>query len=440
MSKIWLVTRAEYLRSVRTKGFIIGVLLTPVLVIGFMVAGELMDKAADTDDRRFAVVDGTGQLYAYLAEEAAKRNAHGIFDRDDPEWQVRPRFVPEAWEGDPERAMLELSDRVRSGELTGFLVLGADLVAAEGEGDRTFDWHTNMPTYDDLPDWARARLASEIRRLRFEAAGLEREEVERLSFRTSLRTKGLAEVEKTTGEVQEAKETGDKTGIAAAVGLAMLMLMLVMTSTPMLLNNVVEEKVQKIVEVLVSAVTPFELMMGKLFAAVGVSMTLSIFYVSAALVILNNVDELPPEILDALTPGLFCWFVLFQLMALLIFGSIFAGLGAACSELQDAQNLMGWVMMLLFVPFLVIEPLIEDPGGTVSTVASLIPPFTPMLMLIRVAVPPGVPWWQLAASMVLTAGFIWVCIAAAAKIFRVGVLAQGQTASLRMLMRWVLSK
>ena len=84
--------------------------------------------------------------------------------------------------------------------------------------------------------------------------------------------------------------------------------------------------------------------------------------------------------------------------------------------------------------------MIENPSGTLATVFSLIPPFTPLLMLVRVAVPPGVDWWQLALALVLTTGFTAITVMASGKIFRIGILSQGQTPSYKKLVGWLLSK
>ena len=134
------------------------------------------------------------------------------------------------------------------------------------------------------------------------------------------------------------------------------------------------------------------------------------------------------------------WFVLFQLLALLIYGSIFSGLGAACSELRDAQTMMMPAMLIAMIPMFVLTVVLREPNSTFSTVISLFPPATPFLMLMRVAIPPGPPVWELVASLVLTIGFTLLCVWGASKIFRIGILSQGQTPSFRKLFVWVFSR
>jgi len=116
--------------------------------------------------------------------------------------------------------------------------------------------------------------------------------------------------------------------------------------------------------------------------------------------------------------------------------SFAAALGAACSSPQDAQNLAVVLVMPIMIPYFVLMPVMQSPNGAMSTVLSLIPPFTPPLMLLRQALPAGVAWWQpwvgLAGVIVWTVAGTW----AAARIFRIGILMQGQAPKLGELMKW----
>ncbi len=444
MSKILTVTRAEYVKATRSKAFVIGVLLTPLLFSGSIVAMAISKKTVDVEERRFAVVDRTGALYAAVEDAAEERNATALRD-ESGEKQVLPAWVPSAYAPDDAAAsdddvLLELSERVESKDLAGFLVIGADIVSTGTGGDREFSWHTKTPTYKDLPRWLERVVNGRVRAERFAAAELDEQLVETLSREADLRTVGLTERDEETGEVIAAEEESDFANLLVPAALALMMFMLVIMSVPALMNNVLEEKMQKIAEVLVSSVTPFELLMGKLFSAVCVSLTLGVLYVGGALLFVHNVDDIPPQVLDAIGPGILAWFAFFLLLALLIFGSMFSALGSACSELQDAQTMMMPAMILMMLPMFFLGPVIENPGGSLATTLSLVPPFTPLVMFLRMAIPPGVEWWQLGLAVVLTTGFTVLCVMASAKIFRIGILSAGQTPNYRKLVGWVLSK
>ena len=166
-----------------------------------------------------------------------------------------------------------------------------------------------------------------------------------------------------------------------------------------------------------------------------VSLTLSVLYVGSLTWVLWRFDQLGN------VPGhLYAWFFLFQILALLMYGSVFLAVGAACNEIRDAQSLMMPVMMVVMIPYLMFMPVLQSPASPFSRAISLFPPATPMLMFLRLAIPPGPAWWEVALGLILTTAFMLGCVWAGAKIFRIGILSQGQAPSIPKLMKWVLSK
>jgi ABC-2 type transport system permease protein len=166
-----------------------------------------------------------------------------------------------------------------------------------------------------------------------------------------------------------------------------------------------------------------------------VSLTLSLLYLGSILGMLARGGLLHHVPLD-----LVGWFFLFQVMALFIFGSMFLAIGAACNEIRDAQNLMFPAMVLVVAPMMVWLPIVQSPHSPFAVTMSLIPPFTPTLMMLRLATPAGVAWWELILAIGLTSLFMLFCVWAAGRIFRVGILAQGQAPSLFRLLTWITSK
>jgi ABC-2 type transport system permease protein len=435
MNKILVVTTAEYLRAVRSKAFLIGVIVMPLLMGGGLIAMAVAESSKDVRERHFSVVDGTGELLPVIEGRLAERNAAlGEGDEQtEARWVLEP---PPALEGD-ERLDVALSERVEAGELLGFLMVGRDLMAPEG-GDRTLAWHTDSPTSDDLPDWLEWNLNDTLRHERLSREGIDAELATRLSRRENISTLGPVTLD-ASGEVEQDSEFDQIARVGVPIALVMLMFMLVMMSTPALMNNVLEEKMQKIAEVLVSSVTPFELLMGKLLSAVGMSLTLAVLYLGGALVFLNSTDSIPHQILDAVTPGVLAWFLVFLLLCLIIDGAIFSALGAACTEMQDAQTLMMPAMIVLVAPMMFLGPLIQSPDGTLARVLTFIPPLTPVVLFLRINVPPGAELWEVLLALGLCLVFTWYCVKAAGKIFRIGVLSQGQAPSYRKLVSWIFS-
>lgn len=440
MKKIWRVALTEYLNAVRSKAFIIGVLALPVIIAisaGLQYYGQ---KKKDLTDRRVAVVDRTGVLFPALAAKAKERNEKFIFDHSPGGngAQLSPRFLPEAVESkqaDDKGTDVSLSDRVRRQELTGFLVIGKDAISPDGGADAEISWFTQSHTFNELPDWLERTLNEEIRRLRFERASVDQQLIRKLSQNAAVKRLGLAKVDASTGKVEKAKEENRLATFGVPAGCMFLLYMMVMSAAPSLLNTVLEEKMAKISEVLLSSVTPFQLMLGKLFGTVLVSLTLSMLYLGSAGFMLWKAN-----LLHLVAPQIFLWFLLFQLLALLIFGSLFSAVGAACSEIRDAQNFMFPVMMMVMLPFFVWMPIMQSPNSTFARAFSLFPPATPMLMMLRIAIPPGPPWWEIALGILLTTLFMLACVWAGGKIFRIGLLSQGQAPTFAKLVKWIVSK
>lgn len=443
MSKILSVLINEYLRAVRTKAFIIGVLVTPLLMGGGAIAIAVAENSKDLTDRHFAVVDRSEILTETITAAIESRNARDIFD-DEGE-QEDPKWILETWDPDEhvgERSDQVLSKRVDDGELIGFLTIGADIPELAGDdaelarGDRELAWFTDTPTYNDLPNTLSYLVNTAVRRHRISGANMDADLVDKLSKREEITTMGLVEVDE-SGNVTDAKETDKIAEVAVPVGLAVMLFMLVMMSTPALMNNVLEEKMQRIAEVLVSAVTPFQLLMGKLLAAALVSLTLGVIYVGGLLIFVHNASIVPPAVVEALDLGTLLLFGVFLILTLLIHGSIFAGLGAACSEIQDTQTLLMPAMLIMILPMMFLGPVIQSPDGTLAKVLSFFPPATPMIMFMRVGIPPGVDWWELPVALVLCLAFAILSVWAASRIFRVGILMQGKAPSWRQMWTWI---
>jgi len=228
----------------------------------------------------------------------------------------------------------------------------------------------------------------------------------------------------------------------------------VFSISQMLLNSLIEERSNRILEVLLSSVTPLELMTGKLVgvAAVGAVMTLGwigslvlmTFWTlhtagAAALAADSIANRLPLELATLLLDSwLLPAFVLYFLLGYLFYAAVILALGSTCNNLKEAQNFTGVIALLMMVPLVSIAFIPKDPNGPVATVLSWIPPYTPFVMMNRVAANP--PLREVIGTLVLLllsdVAVLWGC----ARIFRMAVLRTGQPASLVQLARWVLGR
>ena len=441
MNKILSVAKAEYLIAVRSKAFIIGIILMPVLMGGGLLVQIFFGNQVDKADRKVAIVDRSGFLYPILYDANAKRETEVVFEEDENgvKRQVRPHFRLELFEEskDTSKTGITLSKRVRKGDLFAFLIIDAAILDPDqvsDESDHTLAYHTKTPTFRELPNWLRNTIHQAVLTRRFENANLDRDLVRNLSKRVNLTSLGLVKVSE-DGKVEKAKRDNELVTFGIPFACMMLIFLLIMMTTPSLLNQILEEKMQKISEVLVSSVTPFQLLMGKLIGIVLTALTLSVLYLSGV-----YAATLQFGVSDLIKPSTYALFFLFLIMALFIYGSIFSAIGAACSEIKDSQSLMTPAMFVVMIPFFCFGPIIQSPTSLFSTLVSLFPPATPTIMMMRVAMPPGPPLWEILLSIVLTAAFTIFSVAAAGKIFRIGILSQGQAPSFGKMIKWVMSK
>lgn len=442
MNKVLIVARNEYLIAVTSKAFLVGVALMPIFMGGAIVVQYLTRDQVDISPRRLVIVDQTGRLFDSIAKAAEVRNENAIYSSDSSKneggserKQLQPKFQIEQYlpgKNSTDRPDVVLTERVKNGELFAFAIIEPNIFDAKAGA--SVRYHSQSPSYHKLANWLRMVVNQEIKRVRIAELGLSPESVAALSNETQVRQFGLVETT-AEGEIIDAKEEDRLLTFAVPFAGMMLMFMMIMTIAPTMLNNVLEEKMQKISEFLISSISSFQLMLGKLVGAVGIGLTLSTIYLGAAYGLAYYFG-----INDKIPISLYAWFVFFLFVALLIFGSIFSAIGAACSEIKDAQSLMTPIMMMAIIPMMCMGPIMNSPSSFFAKAISLFPPATPMLMFARIAIPPGPATWEIVLGTVLVILFAVGCVWAAGKVFRIGILSQGQAPSMAKLVQWVLTK
>lgn len=432
MSKVLIIAIAEFEQAVRSRAFLIGLLALPLLM-GVAFGIQALTARRDTSERAFAIVDRSGVLAPSIVEAA---RAHNVEETSTTGRRTGPHFIAEIVEaaGRPEEAVrLELSDRVRRKELFAFVEIPADVLAARDEPPH-LQYFTEYPTYQPLPDWLRREVSRAVADRRLSALGADPAETRRLLEPIPVDRKGLV-TRTADGQVSTAERV-DAVRAFAMPAIAMFLLFgLVMGSAPQLLNSVIEEKTSRISEVLLGSVTAFELMLGKLFGSVGVTMVLAVIYVGGGLLLAAQADYF-----GLIRWSLLPWFAVFLVMAVVLYGSMFIAIGAACSEVKDAQGMMMPALILAMFPIFLWLQVAQNPDSTMSVGFSLFPFATPYLMLLRIAIPPGPPAWQVVVGLVGTIATTLAMVWAAGRILRVGLLMQGKTANYREMARWITAR
>jgi ABC-2 type transport system permease protein len=436
MRRALCIARREYLASVKTKGFIVGLFLAPLLMSGGLIAVVALRGQVDVTDKRIVVLDRSGLLAAVLRQAAEQRNATEV--RDAPSGKkLRPAYqieaIPASEAGTP-RQRLELSEQVRRGALHAFVEIGpAVLHPGTNQELARVHYYAKGAALDEVRRWLERPLNDELRRLRLVELAVDTSRTEELFRWTAVEGMGLVSVDPETGQPVAARKSSEIEAIAAPMAGIVLMWMILMMGASPLLGAVMEEKNQRIAEVLLGCATPFELMLGKLLGSLGVALTGSAFYLGGGmltLVQMGAVGFFPFHLLP--------WFLVYVVLAILMLGGNSVALGAACSDTRDAQSFALPSMLPLLIPMFLIGPVMKEPHSGFATVASFVPPFTPILMLLRQSLPAGVPAWQPWVGLLGMLTFAGLTVFAAARVFRVGLLMQGKAPRFRELVRWAI--
>jgi ABC-type Na+ efflux pump permease subunit len=445
MRKIFVIAKREYQAAVRTKAFIVTLVLMPVLMLGSVAVQALFKKLEDTKEKHYAVIDRTpGQVLTPILKAAAQR--HNEVEVMEDGRQVGSKFVLEFQppNGETPEAIadqrFQISQRIEKGELEGLLEIGPDVIklrpTEQGE-DKAPDnasvrFQAKNPAQRGIHYWAERAINAGVLQQRFKDHGIDIQEVARLQQPVPLKAKSLSRRNPQTGVIEDAADAQQFINMFLPAVLIALMFMVIMIGATPAMQGIVEEKSQRIAEVLLGSATPFELMAGKLLGVIGVSLTMAVVYLGGGYAVAANAG-----LSGVLSPWLIVWFVVNLILALLIFGSIFIAVGAAATDVKETQTLLMPIMLIACLPFFALSAIMQDPNGSIATAFSFIPFATPMLLVARESVPPGVPVWQMVAGIALVLATTWFCVWAAGRIFRVGILMTGKGASFRQMMRWV---
>jgi ABC-2 type transport system permease protein len=443
VNKLWTIAGREYKAAVRTKAFAISLVLVPVLWAASIGIQILVHKSEDRTTKKFAVVDRTPDHGVLAALQGALpfHNDVLIYDRETHE-QTEPKFelVPIEPSAPDEDSILEqrydLSRRCQKGQFEGFLEIGPDVyrLGADPNDDprRQLRFQSAKPGAGGFSRWAKEAASAGIERHRFAENNVSEQLVRKLQQPVHLKSKGLTVRDPLTGKLADATEESRVGSFALPAVLMVLMYFMILVGATPAMHGVIEEKQQRISEVLLGSVSPFKLMLGKLLGVVGVALTVGGVYAAVGYALANRYG-----LTELLTPALLAWFFLFLVLAVLIYASLFIAVGAAASDIKETQSLLMPVMLMAAMPMLLLGVVIQNPNGPIAVAGSFFPFTAPMFMTARVAMPPGIAWWQPVLGVGLVLVTVVACVWAAGRIFRVGLLMQGKGIKFADLARWV---
>jgi len=421
MKKIFAVIKREYLQIVKTKGFIISTVLAPVIMIAFIAVPVLLSVKSTGEKKTIAVVDMTGQVFQEFDRTLAEYKM-----KDESRRYTVQEFRPTA---DISGLRSLLSQRVLANEFSAYIFI-PDSILSGGEAEFVSQ---HVSDFDEIK-----RLGESLNRvvvgLRLTKEGLDPKRVSDYMKHVGLKTIKVTP----QGEKEDVGGT-----FAMAYVLVLLIYMTLIFYGSIILRGVIEEKSNRVVEVVLSSLKPFELMMGKILGIGAVGLTQYAVWALIGFVMsqygMSMVTSLVPAasgIKFAIPPYIFFYFVVFFILGYFLYGTLYAAVASTVNNEKEAQQMLMPITMFLVLPILLMTMVIKNPSGSTSVILSLIPFFAPIIMFMRICVlmPPA---WQVALSIGLLGLTVVAMVWLAAKIYRIGILMYGKKPSLPEIVKWI---
>jgi ABC-2 type transport system permease protein len=410
------IIKREYLTRVRSKGFIIGTILSPLFMSSFILIPFLLGGSAGPDKYQIVALDQSGDalLFERLTTALAPTKP------GQPRYELSREEVNSQEEFEARR--LAISKRVADKQLDGYLILPPDALRQE-------EIKFYAKSAGGLSNRVRLENAikNAIQERRIALEGLDAER-----FRHLTRSVALTIVNE-RGESERGR-------VMLAFILVVFIYITVLIYGVTVMRGVMEEKQSRIIEVLLASVRPFDLMLGKVVGIGLVGLTQYVVWVVSGLALsalsAGAAGAVAGFDLPKISVSLMIFFMVYYLLGYFLYAALYAMIGAMVSNEDDGQQAQWPVSMTFAMSFVLSTLAMENPNGVAVTILSLIPFFGPSLMFLRIAIG-SAPAWQIAASIILLIGTIVVVTWIAAKIYRVGVLMYGKRPTLPELARWL---
>ncbi len=434
MNQILLVAKREFLSQVKNKTFIIMTILSPIILVGIIGIIAWM-MSANSDQKSIAVIDESKEFITALVSS---------------ENEIYNFYGPEDIKG--------IKDTLaESKTLNGLLIIPKFDKNDFSKVETGIELSTRGNIGVGFKEKLENKLSKRIEELKMEQAGISHDALKSIDSNVKIKTFDLK---------GGSEEKGEYVKFGLAMFLAYVIFMFIMIYGVKVMRSVVEEKNNRVVEIIISSVKPFNLMMGKIMGTTMVALTQFIIWIAMGLTLVlggsaffaskmpTQIDtpqaqammEQNPEwmtdansIFDTLLslnyPFIIVLFVLYFFLGYLFYSSIFAAIGSAVDNDTDTQQFTFYPIFPMMIAMYGSMTTLENPDGPVSFWLSIIPLTSPISMVTRL--PFGVEWWEIALSLVLLIGSMLLMVFFASKIYRVGILMYGKKPSFKEMWKWM---
>ena len=414
MKKTLIIAKWEYIEKIRTKAFIISMFITPAIILLFTLAPTLFNKSEEESTRAYGVIDTSGTYFKQL-----KNNLEEVKLKDN-----QPKFIIINLINKNESLtdLKKSNDKeVLNNKLQGYLIIfngGTDSVKLtfRSKGSGSFD---DIDKFESVFN----RVKNTIQ---LQKAGVDTSIISTISKSVSINSI------KIEANGQESK-ADFLTLFFSSFIFIMLLMMMVLSTGGMLVRSLLEEKSNRLIEILVSSCTKQELLTGKVIALSALGLT-QIFIWAMIGLVTAGAAVVPPEAFDHILPMLG-----FFIMGYVFYVSIFVGIGSIVSTEQEAQQMTSYISIILVLPTIFAVSAIQYPGSTIVKVLSYIPFTSASIMMMRLKIE-TIPLGELLTIVLIMLFSIYFTITFSTKLFKIGILSYGKRPSFKELVRWIREK
>lgn len=413
MNKITTIAKWELIEKLKSKEFIIGLILTPVIIVAFSVVPSLLAGKEDDTVKAIGILDETGQYQQSLSEKLSEYKL--------PDGQ--PRYILRNLNNKnehPDSLRKTANREVSEKKIEGYLY-----IKAVHEDTTTIQFMNKaMGNFNDL-----RRFENSFNTIRREMI------IKEANIDTSLAASLTDEIQLSSVKINEKGEEEKidfQTQFFSSMIFVMLLFFIIMFTGGSLIRSLVEEKSNRLIEIIISSCRPMDLLLGKVlgltalvFIQILVWALIGIAFAGPALLIFASFQNL-------------LWVILIFGLGFLFYVSIFVGVGSIVNTEQEAQQLTSYLSMILVIPIVILLPIIQNPDQMLVKVLSYIPLTTAPVMLVRLNIA-SVPLTDLLIAVLILLVSSYVTIKISSKIFRIGILSYGKMPNLKELMKWLKS-
>jgi ABC-2 type transport system permease protein len=420
MNKIKAVFLREYLERVRRKSFVIGLILVPIFMAAVTLLPAYLATREVEKSENVLIIDESGSYKTWLEESIQSELADG---------ELRFHFVDQDSFSDySESDLLDrefLDQLMKDGDLDWYVFLPVDL-------NESLDaqFHGRIVSNISLLKMLESRISGTLRRVRMSDLQLAPDLYEKLSVRVDLSTfrhiKG------------DADQAGFEVVFFSTFLFVMVLYITILSFGVMIQRSVIEDKTQKVTEVVLSSMDAGQFFTGKILGigAVGITQYFAWGLMTAGVALSGVISADKMDYLSVIQPTTFLFFILFYVLGFFLYAGLFASVGAMVTNDQEAQQFTPFLIIPILLPIVAMTFILQNPDSAFSVGMSLFPLTAPLVMFMRVNLSMP-PFWQLGLSIGILLLSIWLISVMAGRIFRVGILMTGKKASLAEAWRWV---